>query len=382
MIIGIDGTCLQGVRTGVGWYLTHLLEALSHVLEEDKIHVWMNNATPEERARVNENRFVSVNTTHYPWAALKLTWNTLGTPAADSLVGRTADVYFYPNYLPLPQKQGKKVLFVHDLTYLTNPEWSSQETIKHLGPNLEKQEEKADLILTCSDYNRQEMLKHFKHIPESKIRVIPHGLPDLFRRSVSEEKIKAVKLKYDLHHPYFLFTGALELRKNLLRLVHAFLVFKQKKQTDHQLILAGPKGWIGDDFMSFILSPQLSGKVRWLDYVPQEDLPALYTASSAFVFPSLKEGFGVPLLEAMGCGTPVICSNSAAIPEVVGDGAWMIEATNVAEWTKAMERIVEEPAFVELLRAKGKTRVSLFQIENTAKQTLAALKMTVQAHGK
>ncbi len=381
MIIGVDGTCLQGVRTGVGWYLTHLLEALSHVLEEDKVYVWMNNPTSEERARVSENRFIVVSATHYPMAALKLTWNTLGTPAMDSLVGRPADVYFYPNYLPLPQKQGKKVLFVHDLTFLTNPDLASQESIKTLGSQLEKQEEKADLILTCSEYNRHEMIKHFPHLSESKIRVIPHGLGEPFRKPSAPDRVKAVREKHHFSNPYFLYVGTLEPRKNLLRLVHAFLLFKQKSETRHELILAGPKGWIGEEFMQFILSPQLADKVRWLDYVQEEDMPGLYSGADAFVFPSLKEGFGMPLLEAMGCGVPVLCSNSAAIPEVVGDAAWMMDPSNVNDWSMAMNRIATEPQFGQLLREKGKTRVSLFQIENTAKQTLAALKMAVQNHG-
>ena len=364
----------------MGWYLTHLLEAMSHILEEDKVYVWMNNPTQEERDRVFENRFVTVSATHYPTAALKLTWNTLGTPAIDSLIGRPAEVYFYPNYLPLPQKQGKKVLFVHDLTFLTNPEMASQEAVKTLGQNLEKQEEKADLILTCSEYNRQEMLKHYKHLPDYKIRVIPHGLPDGLRRAASPDKVQAVKDKYRLTKPYFLFVGTLEPRKNLLRLVHSFLLFKQQTHFEHELILAGPKGWIGEDFMHFILSPQLVDKVRWLDYVKEEDLAGLYTGAEAFLFPAIKEGFGMPLLEAMGCGTPVICSNSSAIPEVVGEAAWMLDPANVGEWAKAMERAATDQDFRSLLRDKGHTRVSLFQMENTAKQTLTALKMAVQSH--
>ncbi len=131
MIIGIDGTCLLGERTGAGWYLTHLLEALSHVLEEDRAYVWLNGPSPEEKARVSENRFISLSVTHYPWAALRLTWNTLGTPSIETLIGRPADVYFYPNFLSLPQKQGKKVLFVHDLTHLTHPQWVPEETGKN-----------------------------------------------------------------------------------------------------------------------------------------------------------------------------------------------------------------------------------------------------------
>jgi glycosyltransferase involved in cell wall biosynthesis len=381
VIIGVDGTCLQGERTGAGWYLTRLLEAMSHILEEDRVYVWMNNPTAEEKTRVSENRFISLSVTHYPWAALKLTWNTLGTPSIENLIGRPADVYFYPNFLTVPQKQGKKVIFIHDLTFITNPDMVQQDTLKNLENNMGKQGEKADLILTCSEYNRQEILKYFQSLPESKIRVVPHGLNHEFRLPAPAEKIRSVKEQYRLPHPYFLFVGTLEPRKNLLRLVHAFLIFKQKTKSDHQLVLAGPKGWIGDDFMDFILAPQMVDKVRWLDYVQAEDLPALYTGADAFLFPSLKEGFGMPLLEAMGCGVPVLCSNATAIPEVVGDAAWMIDPNNVGEWASAMERVVKEPAFAGVLREKGRTRISLFQMDNTAKQTLAALKLAYQAHG-
>lgn len=379
MIIGIDGTCMQGARTAVGWHLTHLLEALSHVLEEDRVYVWMNNPTPEERARVNENRFVSVSATHYPWGAIKLTWNTLGSPAIDTLIGRPADIYFYATPFPPPQKQGKKAIFVHDLTYLTNPDLASQEEVKNFGPSLEKQGEKADLILTCSEFNRQTMLKHLRQIPENKVRVIPHGLPETFRKPAPAEQIKAVREKYRLPRPYFLFVGTLEPRKNLLRLVHAFLLFKQRVQAGYDLVLAGPRGGAGEDFMHFIQAPQLTDKVHWLENVQDGDLTALHSGAEAFVFPSVKEGWGEPMLEAMGCGVPVLCSNTGAFPEVVGDAAWMVDPANVAEWSLALQRVVTEPAFGQLLREKGKTRISLFRMENTAKQTLTALKQAV--HG-
>lgn len=204
VIIGVDGTCLQGTRTGTGWYLTRLLEALSHILEEDKIYVWMNNPTPEERARVSENRFVALNATHYPWAALKLTWNTLGTPSAESLIGRPADVYFYPNHYSLPQKQGKRVYFVHDLAYMAHPELSGSFVPKSLGARSEKLEEKANLVLTDSNYNRQEILGAYPRLPESRIRVIPHGLSDSFRNPVSREAVQALREKYKISRPLFL----------------------------------------------------------------------------------------------------------------------------------------------------------------------------------
>ena len=380
MIIGIDGTCLQGPQGEVGHYLTHLLEAMSHLLEEDKIYVWMNSPTSEEKARVSENRFVSVAASHYPWAALRMTWTTLGTPTMDSLIGRPPDVCFYPNYLALPQKHGKKVIFVHDVLCFTHPEWVSEDWMKALEGKLGKQGEQADLILTSSEYNRQVLLKHLPGIPEARVRVIYHGLAESFRKPAPPDKVKAARERYLLHHPYFLYTGPLEPSKNLLRLVHAFLLFKKTVATEHELVLAGPRGKVGDDFVDFIQSPVLANKARWLSNVPVGDLPALYTGAEAFVFPCMGEGFGMPVLEAMGCGTPVLCSTQAALPEIVGDSAWMISPTSVADWAKALERVVKEPAFKEVLREKGRVRVSIFREENTAQQTLSALKMAAHGH--
>ncbi len=381
MIIGIDGSCLLGTRSGVGWYLTHLLEAMSHVLEEDKLYVWLNSPSPDERARVNENRFIAVSATHYPWAALRLTWNTLGTPAVDGLVGRPADLYFYPTGSTLPQKQGKKVLFLHELTALTQPDLASPEDLQTFVPELNKQIEKADLILTCSEYNRRELVKHYPSLPENKIRVVPYGVSEEFLKPASSAQVQNMRVQYGLNKPYFLFLGRLEPRKNLLRLVHSFLLFTQRVKADHQLVLAGPRGWIGEDFIQFILAPQMAERVRWIDTVHSTDLPALYTGAEALFIPSTRESFGIPALEAMGCGTPVVCSNVGALPEVVGDAAWMVDPTKVPDWSLAMQRVATEPAFTQLLREKGRTRVSLFKMENAAKQTLASFRLAVQSHG-
>jgi glycosyltransferase involved in cell wall biosynthesis len=183
-----------------------------------------------------------------------------------------------------------------------------------------------------------------------------------------------------LTHPYFLFVGTLEPRKNLLRLVHSYLLFKQRVRTDHELVLAGPKGDLPEDVMQFILAPQLADKVKWLDYVRPDEMPALYTGAEAVLYPALREGFGLPLLEAMGCGTPVICSNVGAIPEVVGDGAWLVDPSAVGEWASAMERAATEKAFLNVLRDRGRARSTLFRMENSAKQTLAALKLAAKSH--
>ncbi len=381
MIIGVDGTPILGSRSGPGWYLTHLMEALSSVLEEDKAYLWMNNPREEENLRVPQNRYLVHTVSHYPAAALKMSWNTLGSPTLDTLVGRPLDVCLYAGLPVPPQKKGARVFFVHDLSCWTAPEWAMDPRSQHYGRELEKQIGAADLILTGSEYNRLEMKRLFPGLPEGKVRVVPHGVARMFQKAAPPEVLLEVKHRYNLTRPYALYVGSLETRKNLLRLVHGFLLFHQQVKTDMELILAGPKGWIGEEFMQFITSPALGGKVRWIDAVPPEHLWGLYTGAEMFAYPALTEGFGLPMLEAMGCGTPVMYAANGALPEVAGDAGMQVAATDVNQWASAFVRLHQDQDLRSELIHRGAARVTLYRWEKTAQQTLESLRQAVKARG-
>ncbi len=378
MIIGIDGIPLQGNRTGVGRYVAGLLDGLSEVLEEDKAFVWMNSCQPGERGRVKENRLLEVVETRFPFAALRMSWSTLGTPTLETLLGRPVDVALHPNYLPIPQKRGAKVLAVHDVTFLTDPPLALPSAVKTYGRELPKQLRDCSLVLTCSGYTQSQILHLFPELGEEKVRVIPYGVEESFLKPAPAPAVQDLRMRLGLDRPYFLHVGTLEPRKNLLRLVHAFLLFKQTLKTDHQLVLAGPVGWVPEEFMEFVRSPALARNVRWIDFVPEADLPALYTGSDAFLFPSLKEGFGLPVLEAMGCGAPVVCSNAGSLPEVAGEAAYLLDPTDINQWGEVMGKIVREGSLVEELRSRGFRQAARFQWEETARRTLEALNDAVR----
>lgn len=373
MILGVDGTPLQGVRSGSGWYLTHLLESLSGILEEDKILVWMNNASGVEQMRVPQNRLLALAATHFPGTALKLSWGTLGSPTLEGLVGRSLDacLYLAPG-LP-PQKKGGKVLLIQDLA-----EWVTSDSSRGTDHGLTAKEFEdllggCDRVLTGSEFNRSELRRRFASFPDSKITVVPMGLSPLFQKPAPRDKVAEVRRYYGLHKPYLLYAGTLETRKNLLRLVHGFLLFQQQSQREVELVLAGPKGWISEDFMQFLLSSALAGKVRWLDVVPSDHLAALYTDAQLFAYPALREGSGTPMLEAMGCGAPVVCSDTGALPETAGNAALLVPPSEVAPWADAFTKVTGDPELREELRRRGFEHAARFRWENTARSVLASL---------
>jgi alpha-1,3-rhamnosyl/mannosyltransferase len=379
LILGVDGTPIQGVRSGSGWYLTHLLESLSGILEEDKIFVWMNNGFGPEQMRVPQNRFVSLVSTHYPVAALKLSWSTLGSPTLEGLVGRSLDACLYVSPLQAPQKRGGKVLFIHDLVEWVSTD-NSQGHPTALSPkDFEKVLSEADLVLTGSEFNRVEIKKRLQGFPDEKIRLVTDGLTPLFQKPALRDKVLEVRNYYGLRKPYILYAGTLETRKNLLRLVHGFLLYQQQTRTETELILAGPKGWIGDDFMQFLLSSALAGKVRWLDVVSSDHLAALYSDAVLFAYPALQEGSGVPILEAMGCGAPVLCADSGALPEVVGDAALKVPPTQVGQWAAALEKVAGDVELQEEMRRRGFARAASFRWDKSAKEVLSALVAVAKA---
>jgi glycosyltransferase involved in cell wall biosynthesis len=184
-----------------------------------------------------------------------------------------------------------------------------------------------------------------------------------------------VRRKYRLFAPYILFVGTVEPRKNLVTLVRAFAAVV--KDFPHLLVLAGAKGWMSEPVFAEIERQGLKDRVVHLGYVPAEDLPALMSGAEVFVYPSLGEGFGLPPLEAMACGTPVLCSDAPALPEVVGGAAITLPPTEVTAWTEAIQNLLSDRDLREALGQKGLERARQFSWRETAKRTLRAFEAAV-----
>jgi glycosyltransferase involved in cell wall biosynthesis len=230
----------------------------------------------------------------------------------------------------------------------------------------------ADRIITISQSTKADLINLLGAKPE-KISVVYPGYDDSFRPQVNHHELKALMSKYSIDDRYILFTGALEPKKNLTRLVEAFVSLKKQGKTVHKLVIAGKRAWGDETVFQTVRRSGLESQVIFTGYVPQEELPLLMSGADVFVFPSLHEGFGIPPLEAMACGTPVITSNSSSLPEVVGDAGVLVNPYSVDEIAEAIYKVVSNRELREEMRRKGLERAKLFSWERAAQEIVQML---------
>lgn len=243
-------------------------------------------------------------------------------------------------FLPLGYK-GKKMVVIHDLAYLHFPQGIPLSHLWYYKCFQPKFAHSADQIIAVSEFSKMDIVDKFQIEPD-KISVVPNACRDGFRPISSEEKIK-VQLIYSEGKPYFMTLGAVHPRKNLSSVLLAFDRFKTANpELPHRLLITGRKAWKNKDLDTLWNSLKSTADIEWLGYVEDENLPAIVGAAEAMIYISLFEGFGIPILEAMACGVPVITSNKSSMPEVAGDAAILVDPLNIDEIVNAMERALSE----------------------------------------
>jgi glycosyltransferase involved in cell wall biosynthesis len=253
------------------------------------------------------------------------------------------------------------------MTFIKFKEMFTQETYWYYQFFFNLSVNHADMIICDSMSTKKDLLEYDKTLSSDKINVIYLGVN-------KQQHIKSkteLKEKYNLPDAYYLFVGTISPRKNLLRVIKAW---NQRINTDNKLVIIGKKGWLYNPFFEYIEKNNLSNGVLWLDYIPEADLPSLYSYAEALLFPSLYEGFGLPILEAMSCGCPVITSNISSMPEVAGDAALLVNPYNVDEIKAAMDIITYNKKRRNDCILKGYLQVKKFQWNDTAKQIITIYK--------
>jgi alpha-1,3-rhamnosyl/mannosyltransferase len=280
------------------------------------------------------------------------------------LFGKTAEITHFFNYIVPHGVKGKSVVTVHDMGYKAYPETVRERTRLLLETGLSKSVERADRIVTLSEFSKSEILKYFPNI-ESKIRVIPCGVSQEHFRIISDSFVlEEYRKKTEITKEYFLYLGTIEPRKNLSSLIDAYAIFRAKfGESSPDLIIAGSKGWY---FEEILTKAEATSGVRILDYVDYDDVPKLMGGAKAFVFPSLYEGFGMPVVEAFGCGVPVVTSAANSLQEVAGDCAVMVNPLDVESIADGMMQIFENTTLANSLSAKGYERSRSFTWERAA----------------
>lgn len=233
----------------------------------------------------------------------------------------------------------------------------------------------VDAVITVSQTSKKDIVSYLK-VPPCKVHVIYEGVNVVYH-PVSRDEATEVATRYNLPPGYILFVGSIEERKNLRRLLHACAWLWQREE-QRPLVVVGTRKWRYSGIMQTIAELGVRHCVIFTGYVPDADLPAVYSAADVFVFPSLYEGFGLPPLEAMACGTPVICSNAGSLPEVVGDAAIMVDPCDVAGLAEAMHQVLTDADLAQELRTRGLARASQFTWQRTAQQTAAVYQRVLQ----
>lgn len=366
MKIGIDGR-LYGGHTGIGRYTTSLVTALVRLPEwKDDLILLGTNA---RACLIDGVRFMGFESKH------RIVWSNLHAPYC--IRTRGIEVYHAVDNLGLPilfpKGDARYVLTVHDLVPLRFPasvswkhRWYFRIALGHLV-------QLADVIIVDSEATKKDLLDVYPGL-KSSIEVIYLGIDHTrFFQAAGGRLGDELRRKYQIRdEPYILFVGVLEPKKNLPNLLRAFERLRRtwKNGRDHQLVLAGPKGWMVEEIFSVAKEEGLQEWAIIPGAIEDEDLPALYCGAEVFVFPSIYEGFGLPPLEAMACGVPVITSDTSSLPEMVGDAAITVSPYDIEGLAAAMRRVLEDQTLREEMRQKGLQRVQYFSWEKTARQTL------------
>lgn len=368
MNIVIDARLILNNNTGIGTYLIHLIEALLEIDKKNHYVLFIDK-------KLKENHPVGL------WEQENLFKEKIGVPAVCpkqqlvipfKLKGKNVDVYHYPHFdLPLLQNHDS-VITIHDLKYIIAPEFFPEFSLikkRYMSFFYRLSGQCAKKIIVVSESTKNDLIRLFK-IPGEKIAVISLAASGDFRPPKKEESIHIKLKERGINNKYFLVIGERRPHKNLVRIIEAFSIFKERCKEKYNLILVGKKYANYSEPEQKIAALNLNNDVILAGYVSDDWLPIYYQGAEALIFASLYEGFGIPIAEAMACGTPVITSNVSSMPEVAGNAALYVNPYDSEAIAGKMELLVKNMVLSKELKQKGVKQVKKFNWHRTAEQTL------------
>ena len=379
MRIGIDYTAAARQRAGIGRYTRELVTALLALESPHRYVLFAAIGGIERRASNIKPSVPGVKLRTLPisdeWLARL--WHRLRLPIPVETITGPLDIFYSPDFVLPPTRRGTRALLtVHDLSFLHYPDHFVPRLVRYLSQVVPRSIARADRVLADSEATRADLTHHLD-VPPEKVEVLYSGVDPRFCPRPEPGEAERIRARYGLgEHPYVLSVGTVQPRKNYVRLIRAFASLK----TEARLLIAGGRGWLYQDILAE--AEKHPGRVRVLGFVDDADLPALYRNASLFAFPSLYEGFGLPVLEAMACGVPVVCSNVSSLPEVAGDAALLVDPLDTAGLAEALARALEDSDLRREMVARGLAQAARFTWGQAARQLLAALDTVRRAHLK
>jgi glycosyltransferase involved in cell wall biosynthesis len=368
MKIAINTIPLLSPLTGVGNYIYHIARSLRVIDPVNDYTYFYGYYSRKLTAYYNENRKVM-----YQAKELVRKMPIIGGLAANKLGNfvstvspRSFDLYFEPNFIPINIRSHYTIVTIFDFSVILYPEWHPQRRIHYFKKNFGNNLKRADRIIVISDYIKKEAMNF--GLPEEKLKTIHLGYDREAFKTYRHKHLEAMRKAYSLPENFMLFVGSIEPRKNLENLVRAYISLDEKIKRDIKLVLAGFKGWQNEKIVEVL--KKTKSDVFYLGYLPNTELGKLYNLATLFIYPSIYEGFGLPPLEAMACGCPVVVSNAASLPEVCGDAAQYVDPHDVTSIAEGIARVLSNEALRRSLIAKGLERSRLFSWEQAARKHL------------
>lgn len=355
--IVIDYRPALKTRTGVGEYIHQLARSLARNRSDDDITLfsssWKDRPSPDI---VTELPGVHVVDRRIPVRALNLAWHRLGWPPVEAVAGGSYDVAHSPHPLLLPSRTAAQVVTIHDLHFLSHPERTSREMRRDYPMLARTHARRADRIIVSSQFAAEEVQRAFD-VPRANIAICPAGVPEW-----------AGKLNGGDPNGYLLFLGTLDGRKNVRGLLDAYGRLLSRSTRVPRLVLAGGAGQEASTWLTEIARPPLSGHVEYVGYVSADRRASLFQGARVFVLPSFEEGFGLPALEAMAAGVPVVASRRGSLPEVVGEAGLLVDPNSSEALASAIERLLADSSLWQALRQRGQQRAAQFDWAQTARE--------------
>ncbi len=372
MRIGLDYTAAIRQRAGIGRYTRGIVSGLAQLDQSNTYALLISrDCTPDAtRLPAEWPRNTSLCRLPFSERTLTIAWHRLHLPLYVELFAGALDVFHAPDFVLPPVRRARTIVTVHDLSFLRFPECADRRLVTYLTDVVPRSLRRADLVLADSASTGNDLVT-LLNVPPKKISVVPAGVSFAYHPITDRDYLAAVRARYNLPQRFVLSVGTLEPRKNLVRLIEAMSRLAAD-EPDLHLVLVGSKGWLYQDIFAAVERSGLSDRVHLPGHVAEEDLPAVYNLAAVFAFPSLYEGFGLPPLEALACGVPVVCSDSSSLPEVVGDAALLIPASDTAALADAISRLLHDDGLRETLRSRGLERARGFTWQAAAHQLLHA----------
>ncbi len=369
MRIGIDYTAAVQQGAGIGRYTRELVRALAK-LDQSNDYVLFAAAGGQRTTDSGWPSNFQMRSVPLSDRSLAILWHRLQLPLWVELVTGPVDIFHSPDFVLPPVRRAKTLLTVHDLSFMRYPECTHANLRAYLNKVVPRSVHRADLILADSQHTKNDLVE-LLGVKPGKIEVVYPGVEERFRPIKDQALLEQVRRRYNLPLRFILGLGTLQPRKNFTRLIEAFASVQAGKYASLHLVIAGGRGWLYEEIFATVERLGLGGRVVFPGFVADGDLPALYNLAALFVFPSLYEGFGLPPLEAMACGTPVITSDASSLPEVVGEAGLMVEATDVTALAEAMRRVLEDDELREKMIVRGLEQARKFTWKKAAARLLS-----------